>query len=533
MTAVSSYFQRYDIDIDDSGSIYITGIYDYDLLLMKFDSEGNKVWERVWGDYEYECGMSLVLYEDTYLYVTGYTSSYGSGEYDILILKFTTDGTKQWERVWGGTKNDVGLDITVDNNEYIYVTGYTSSYTAGDADVFVLKYDNQGNMIWNMTWGGPDDDVPTGICVDDKDNVYIVGYTSSYTKFDGSDIFILMLDNNGTIINKEIIGSLRNDFSSSILFRNNTIYIFWYSEEEYSYITAFTLNNNTFKELWQLSPPSEEECMCGNCFVDQFGIIYFIGSIKNDDNWDIFLAIFSEDSDYDQLSDWDEIVLGTNPFDKDTDNDKLSDYYEAIYSLNPLFNDTDNDGIIDGDEVDMNTNPCSNDTDADGIPDNAEIKMDLNASNNDTDADGIPDGWEATHGLNPTVNDAGNDPDDDGAGNYLEYIYGCDPLNNDTDTDGIPDGWEIAYGLNPTNPADAYADYDGDLKSNLQEYKDGTNPREYDFTPLNIGIISSAIVGLFLLVILIFRFDLIAKIKAKMQEKAERRKKKVKLPTRV
>ncbi|MEQ9713992.1 MAG: SBBP repeat-containing protein, partial [Candidatus Asgardarchaeum sp.] len=435
------------------------GIYDYDLLLMKFDSEGNKVWERVWGDYEYECGMSLVLYEDTYLYVTGYTSSYGSGEYDILILKFTTDGTKQWERVWGGTKNDVGLDITVDNNEYIYVTGYTSSYTAGDADVFVLKYDNQGNMIWNMTWGGPDDDVPTGICVDDKDNVYIVGYTSSYTKFDGSDIFILMLDNNGTIINKEIIGSLRNDFSSSILFRNNTIYIFWYSEEEYSYITAFTLNNNTFKELWQLSPPSEEECMCGNCFVDQFGIIYFIGSIKNDDNWDIFLAIFSEDSDYDQLSDWDEIVLGTNPFDKDTDNDKLSDYYEAIYSLNPLFNDTDNDGIIDGDEVDMNTNPCSNDTDADEISDGDEINIyHTDPIKPDTDGDGIFDGWEIQYELDPlNISDGNMDLDGDGLSNYQEFIYGSDPYVIDTDGDEIIDGDEISRGTSPR-----FWDSDGD-----------------------------------------------------------------------
>ena len=247
----------------------------------------------------------------------------------------------------------------------------------------------------------------------------------------------------------------------------------------------------------------------------------------------------------------------------DADNDGMPDDWESQYGLdtgkNDAYNDPDSDGLVNLEEYQHHTNPTNPDSDGDGMPDGWEVKygldpmkndayndpdsdgisnideylMGTNPSSNDTDADGIPDGWEATHGLNPTVNDAGNDPDDDGAGNYLEYIYGCDPLNNDTDTDGIPDGWEIAYGLNPTNPADAYADYDGDLKSNLQEYKDGTNPREYDFTPLNIGIISSAIVGLFLLVILIFRFDLIAKIKAKMQEKAERRKKKVKLPTRV
>ncbi len=75
------------------------------------------------------------------------------------------------------------------------------------------------------------------------------------------------------------------------------------------------------------------------------------------------------------------------------------------------------------------------DTDRDGIPDSQDT---------DDDNDGMPDTWEEEHGLNPlNASDAAEDSDGDGLTNLQEYREGTDPNNSDTDGDGIPDEEDI------------------------------------------------------------------------------------------
>ncbi len=108
----------------------------------------------------------------------------------------------------------------------------------------------------------------------------------------------------------------------------------------------------------------------------------------------------------------------------------------------------------------------------------------------DFDNDTIPDAWEAFH----TVDDINADPDGDGLINLNEFQNGTDPNDEDTDddkindyddpnpisyldmdSDGMPDDWEAFYGVD-----DPYADPDGDGKTNLEEFKAGTNPIIYN-----------------------------------------------------
>lgn len=81
-----------------------------------------------------------------------------------------------------------------------------------------------------------------------------------------------------------------------------------------------------------------------------------------------------EDFDGDGLKNIDEYNIGTNPYSEDTDNDLLSDYEEYItYKTDPLVDDTDNDGLIDGDEIKLKLNPLSKDSDNNGINDSLEL----------------------------------------------------------------------------------------------------------------------------------------------------------------
>lgn len=96
------------------------------------------------------------------------------------------------------------------------------------------------------------------------------------------------------------------------------------------------------------------------------------------------------------------------------------------------------------------------------------------AKSQDTDLDGLPDWWEKTYFGNLSGNGMG-DNDDDALTNIEEYRNGTDPTDDDTDGDGMPDGWEVRYQLYPLL-ADAYDDLDGDGRTNLAEYLSGTLP---------------------------------------------------------
>lgn len=137
------------------------------------------------------------------------------------------------------------------------------------------------------------------------------------------------------------------------------------------------------------------------------------------------------DSDGDQLSNIDEIKIGTNPYQEDTDGDNLSDYLEIVHlGLNPLKMDTDDNGVMDGEE----------DTDEDGLINLLEIKMGLEPWNQDTDYDGFADGEEVNkYHTNPLKEDTDGDTLLDG----VETKLGFSPIKQDTDGNGIRDDKEM------------------------------------------------------------------------------------------
>ena len=94
---------------------------------------------------------------------------------------------------------------------------------------------------------------------------------------------------------------------------------------------------------------------------------------------------------------------------------------------------------------------------------------------NDTDSDRLADDWESFYG----VSRAGSDDDGDGLTNLEEFTQGTSPIDSDTDGDGLPDAWEVRYDLDPLDDAGlngASGDLDGDGWTNIEEYRNGTNP---------------------------------------------------------
>ena len=96
-------------------------------------------------------------------YVTGYTygsldSNSSAGFIDIFLTKYDTNGNKQWTRQLGTSNTNVGSDVSVDSDGNAYITGTTrggldGNITAGESDVFLTKYDTNGDIQWTKLLG--------------------------------------------------------------------------------------------------------------------------------------------------------------------------------------------------------------------------------------------------------------------------------------------------------------------------------------------------------------------------------------------
>lgn len=148
-----------------------------------------------------------------------------------------------WAKQLGGTSNDQGLSIKVDNLGNIYTTGYfqgtadfdpgtdTSWYSSfGYADIFINKLDYNGNLIWTKQMGGFADDIGNSIAIDSSGNVYTTGYFLGTVDFDpgngifnltshggSEDIFICKLDSSGNFVWAKQLGGTGADRANSIL----------------------------------------------------------------------------------------------------------------------------------------------------------------------------------------------------------------------------------------------------------------------------------------------------------------------------
>ena len=165
------------------GGYAVTGhtvSYGADMFLVKYDASGNLSWSKTWGGASTDYGQSLVQTSDGGYAITGYTVSYGAGGADVFLAKYDASGNLSWNKTWGGTSADYGCSLVQTSDGGYAITGQTTSYGAGSYDMFLVKYDSSGNFSWNKIWGGTNIDSGQSL-VQTSDGGYATsGYTSNF-----------------------------------------------------------------------------------------------------------------------------------------------------------------------------------------------------------------------------------------------------------------------------------------------------------------------------------------------------------------
>jgi hypothetical protein len=151
------------------------------LWLLRTDSNGTKLWDRTFGGFVSSSGdgaWSVNESRDGGYVITGYTRSYGAGAKDLWLVKTDSQGKKLWDRTFGGSKDDVGMSVVQTRDDGYAVTGRTASYGSGKDDIWLIKTDSDGKEQWNRTFGGTEDDVGLQV-LETLDGYVVTGRTES------------------------------------------------------------------------------------------------------------------------------------------------------------------------------------------------------------------------------------------------------------------------------------------------------------------------------------------------------------------
>ncbi len=161
-----------------TGSTGSFGNGNTDVYLALVDSMGWVRWEKSYGGFNNDIGRSIIQLPDSGFVIAGYTNSYGAGGYDMFVVRTDKLGALIWQKSFGGLDWDFGYCVkATSGGDSLIIAGSTYSFGYGKMDGYIVKTDLNGNFQWQKTYGGPEDDEFKSFTLT-YDNQYAFGGTT-------------------------------------------------------------------------------------------------------------------------------------------------------------------------------------------------------------------------------------------------------------------------------------------------------------------------------------------------------------------
>jgi hypothetical protein len=180
----------------------------FDGFVSKHDPTGKHLWTRQLGSKASDQGQAIAVDQRGNVLVTGWTAGSINGENagddDVYLAKYDASGNLAWTYQLGSKSSDKSYAVTTDANEDIFLSGSTGgdldNKNSGASDAFVAKISSSGKQVWVRQFGSSGIDIASGAVVDQAGNVFISGHTQgklAERNFGGMDVFIAKFDTNG------------------------------------------------------------------------------------------------------------------------------------------------------------------------------------------------------------------------------------------------------------------------------------------------------------------------------------------------
>ena len=175
-----------------------------DVWLIKTDSNGEEEWNKTFGKGSTEGGSSVQQTTDGGYIIIGGTNSFGAGGYDAWLIKTDADGEEEWNKTFGGTNDERGSSVQQTSDGGYIIIG-TMSYVIGgfhdvllfEINAWLIKTDADGEEEWNKTFGGKGCWIVSSVLQTSDGGYVITGHRRSYGAENHGGLWLIKTDNNG------------------------------------------------------------------------------------------------------------------------------------------------------------------------------------------------------------------------------------------------------------------------------------------------------------------------------------------------
>jgi len=195
------------------GETFLSG--NFDLFLARTDTGGNIIWAKTFGGSNNEYASSVQQTGSGGFVVISNTQSFGAGQTDVLLIKTDGNGNLQWAKTYGGTLDDSARAIVQTSDGGYIITGTTNSFGTGTYDIFLIKTDSSGNLLWARVYDGPADDVASSVIETMGKDIVVAGHSRSF----GAglhDFLLLKTDSLGNLQWVKTYGGSNEDWAYSV-----------------------------------------------------------------------------------------------------------------------------------------------------------------------------------------------------------------------------------------------------------------------------------------------------------------------------
>jgi len=206
------------ISTSDNGYAIVGTLNNY-VFLIKTDSIGNLEWSKYYGGTNKDEGYSVKQTSNESFIIAGYTESFGQGNKDVYLLKTDSYGELLWSKTYGGDRIEFASHIEITSDGGYILTGVTSGFGTGSIythDMFLMKTDSEGNVNWAYTYGGDENDAGLSVKQTSDGGYIATGYSSSFGPGQES-VYLVKTDSHGSLLWSRTYGGSSTEYGSDVI----------------------------------------------------------------------------------------------------------------------------------------------------------------------------------------------------------------------------------------------------------------------------------------------------------------------------